>query len=625
MNKSSRGLLAAALLALLVSGCAGPSMMSTERSPQALLNQAEQQAPGQAADSRLEAATILARRGEAAKAKEVATQLDDTALSAERRQEWALLLSRLGLEAEDAWSVIQATDLLEEGAQLDQDAANNLLYRRGLALGMLGEPLAATQAMLKAQAATGSDIPNDAIWKQLNRLSAQDLMTLRGNADQLTQGWLSLLELQRQSGGDIDRLLDRLANWREANGSHPAARKPPAELLALRELRGTQVERIAILLPESGPLASVAGRIRHGIETRHDQAAQQGAATPTLDFIDSSQKDLDTLYAEATMRGAQVVIGPLAKSKVEALEKRQRLPLPTLALNYGTAERNAAENLFQYGLSVEDEARQVAIRAARDGHRRAAAMVPNNDWGRRVGSAFRESWEAQGGEIGHLMHYDPEALVNNSVKRLLDLSGSVDMMFLLGLPSYARQVPPTLDYQKKPDLPVYTTSQAYEGRPQPRADSDLNGVRFVEIPWLIPDAAVGGVEALPFYASYRTLSEEADDPGLLKLMAMGVDAYELGVRLPQFQAISGSELVGATGTLRAAGDGRIQRQLPWAEFIDGLPQPPLEPAGQGVIGSDSAKGAQAGQTNAQGNAGTSDGELANGGLGDGDLNDGDLR
>lgn len=587
MNTSFRGWLAVALLTLLISGCAGPSLMSTERSPDTLLTQAEQQAPGQAAESRLEAASILARRGDAAKAKEIATQLDDTALNAERRQEWALLLSRLGLEADDAPSVIKATDLLEDGAKLDNDAANNLLYRRGLALGMLGEPLASTQAMLTAQAATGSDIPNDAIWKQLNRLSAQELMTLRSDANNLTSGWLSLLELQRQSSGDIDRLLGKLSTWRDANPAHPAARKPPSELLALRELRGTRVERIAILLPESGPLASVAGRIRQGIEARHNHAGRQGVASPALDFIDSSQKDLDALYAEASMRGAQVVIGPLAKRKVEELEQRQRLPLPTLALNYGTAERNVAENLFQYGLSVEDEARQVAIRAARDGHRRAAGMVPNNDWGRRVGTSFQETWEDQGGEIGHMMQYDPEALVNNSVKRLLNLSGQVDMLFLLGLPSYARQIPPTLEYQKRPDLPVYTTSQAYEGQPQPRADSDLNGVRFVEIPWLIPDAAVGGVEALPFYASYRTLSAEADDPGLLKLMAMGVDAYELGVRLPQLQAIGGSELFGATGTLRAANDGRIQRQLPWAEFIDGRPQPPLEAGGERSIDADS--------------------------------------
>jgi len=61
-------------------------------------------------------------------------------------------------------------------------------------------------------------------------------------------------------------------------------------------------------------------------------------------------------------------------------------------------------------------------------------------------------------------------------------------------------------------------------------------------------------------------------------MAMGVDAYELARRLPQLQAISGSELFGATGTLSAGKDGRIKRRLPWARFVNGVPQPVLVPS-----------------------------------------------
>jgi len=158
------------------------------------------------------------------------------------------------------------------------------------------------------------------------------------------------------------------------------------------------------------------------------------------------------------------------------------------------------------------------------------------------------------------------------------------MLFLLALPEYARQVPPTLDYYYSGDLPIYATSHLFEGRPQPRLDHDLDDVLFVDIPWQIPDAAVGGVEALPYLDSYRRLREESD-PAMFRLMAMGVDAYELARRLPQLQAISGSELFGATGTLSPAEDGRIQRRLPWARFVNGVPQPVLTP---GVFGDDRA-------------------------------------
>jgi hypothetical protein len=56
-----------------------------------------------------------------------------------------------------------------------------------------------------------------------------------------------------------------------------------------------------------------------------------------------------------------------------------------------------------------------------------------------------------------------------------------------------------------------------------------------------------------------------------------VDAYELARRLPQLQALPNSEMFGATGTLRPGDDGRILRQLPWARFVNGVPQPILIP------------------------------------------------
>ena len=106
--------------------------------------------------------------------------------------------------------------------------------------------------------------------------------------------------------------------------------------------------------------------------------------------------------------------------------------------------------------------------------------------------------------------------------------------------------------------------------------------QFLDIPWQIPEAAVGGEDALPFTESYRLLREESD-PNLFRLNAMGVDAFELARRLPEFQLVSGSELYGATGTLRAGQDGRIQRLLPWARFVNGVPQPVLAP---GVFGDE---------------------------------------
>ncbi|MBA2778772.1 penicillin-binding protein activator [Billgrantia kenyensis] len=573
MLKMSRGLLATVLLALLVAGCAPPGIV--ERAPvddpDQLLQQAQQQEPEQAALSRLEAADILARQGQRTQALEIASEIDDTLLPAEYRLHWAMLLSELGEELEEPWAVIQAGQLLDE-VELPRDAGLILRERMGRALAAVDEHRAASAMLMYVQARTERDALNDTIWHSLSRLDGSELASLREGADELTVGWLELALLVRESDADIERLLSNLETWRERNARHPAARNVPSELMALRDLRGREVRHIAVFLPESGSLSSVAESIRAGMQMHHMQSAERNGGL-RLSFLDASHGDLEALYAEARDIGAQVVIGPLDKDQVTELENRDRVPLPTLALNYGYGTSNQALGLFQYGLSAEDEARQVARRAREDGHRRSALLVPDNEWGTRVGRAFAEEWRRLDGTITNAVAYDPRGSATESTRRALS-GGRPDMLFLLALPSYARQVPPNLDYIDAADLPIYATSHLYEGRPQPLLDHDLDDVNFIDIPWQIPDAAVGGVEALPYLASFQELREDAD-PATFRLMAMGVDAYELARRLPQFQLLPESELFGATGLLVPARDGRIERRLPWARFERGVPRPIL--------------------------------------------------
>ncbi|MFB9147885.1 penicillin-binding protein activator [Halomonas alkalicola] len=579
MRIPTRGLLATALLALLLAGCAtAPGIVDrvTEDDPARLLEQAGQQEPAQAARSRLEAADILARQGERTQALRVASDIDDSLLEGPQRARWALLLADLGEALGEPQAVIQATRDLDELA-LEPAQSRALRERMGLALLAEDEPAGAARALLRVQAETDDVALNDPIWEALIRMDHQAISVLARDEDALTRGWLELTELYRASGGDIERFLGRLEEWRSRNGRHPAARQLPADLAALGELRGLEVRHIAVLLPESGPLARPAAAIAEGMRTQH----RNSGGDVRLSFIDAASGDLESLYREAESRGAQVVIGPLDKDQVSQLEARDRVPLLTLALNYGHAERNRADGLFQYGLSAEDEARQAALRTWRDGHRRAALLVPDNDWGRRVGEAFWNEWQALGGEVTNAVRYNPGAPATESTRRAIS-NPRPDALFLLGLPDYARQVPPTLDYFNASQLPVYATSHLFEGRINPRLDNDLNDVQFLDIPWQIPEAAVGGVEVLPFLDSYRSLREESD-PTVFRLQAMGVDAFELARRLPQLQAIPGSEVQGATGTLRPGSDGRIERQLPWARFVNGVPQPILIP---GIFGDE---------------------------------------
>jgi len=582
MRIPTRGLLATALCAMLLAGCAAPTAIVdrvADDDPARLLEQAGQQEPAQAARTRLEAADILARQGEHTQALEIAAEIDDGLLPPDTRARWALLLADLGETLGEPWAIIQATQELD-ALPLTPGQSLALREQMGLALLEVDEPEAAAEALLAVQTNRDDEALNDPIWRAVSRMDGQALAALgRGTGDP-TRGWVELAELYRSSGGDLERLLERLDAWRERNARHPAARRLPADLVALGELRGLEVRHIGVMLPESGPLAGPAEAIIEGMRTQHRSAG----GSVQLSFLDASRGDLDALYQEARNRGVQVMVGPLDKEQVTRLEQQERVPLPTLALNYGHGQRNAAEGLFQYGLSAEDEARQAAARAWRDGHRRIGVLVPDNDWGRRVGEAFWDEWQARGGEVTNAVRYNPGASATESTRRAVS-NPRPDALFLLALPDYARQVPPTLDYYGAGNLPVYATSHLFEGRLNPRLDHDLDDVQFLDIPWQIPDAAVGGVEVLPFLDSYRALREESD-PRLFRLHAMGVDAFELARRLPQLQAVQGSELRGATGTLRPGSDGRIQRQLPWARFVNGVPQPVLIP---GIFGDDRAR------------------------------------
>lgn len=576
MRTSFTRLAGAAMVALTLAGCAGTSGIVDRfggQSPNDLLTQAQQQQGSEAAATRLQAAELFQRQGDNTRALDIANTLDRSVLSNDQQLRWALLTSRTALELQDSQTVLAATGILDSAAALPDNEKNILLERRGLALAMNDQPFEAAQTLISLQQRTDDTQLNDTIWRQLNRLDPGQLDQLAGQST-MAADWVELAQLQRQQGANIGALTDAISRWQSTHSGHPASRRLPTDLGTLNELRDQEIRKIAVFLPQSGPLESIATAIREGIETRADDVRSQGDQAPELVFYDTTGQDMESLYARATMEGAQAVLGPLSKEQVSQLETRDGVTLPTLALNYGTHDHNNARNLFQYGLSAEDEARQAAQRGQLDGHHRAGVMVPDNEWGSRVLSAFQKQWQQEGGDLVSVQNYDPSTSATSAVKSVLNGGrGRPDMLFLLALPGYARQIPPTLDYYNAQDLPIYATSHAYEGSPQPRLDHDLDDVMFVDIPWLIPEAAAGGSDALPFESTRQRLIQD-DQPALIKLHAMGVDAFELARRLPVMSAIGGFELYGATGRLAPGQDGRIVRTLPWAVFHNGQPALP---------------------------------------------------
>jgi outer membrane PBP1 activator LpoA protein len=84
------------------------------------------------------------------------------------------------------------------------------------------------------------------------------------------------------------------------------------------------------------------------------------------------------------------------------------------------------------------------------------------------------------------------------------------------------------------------------------------------MPWILTPERVSMRQVIARHFA-ETLREQS------RLLAFGVDAYELVSRLAglQMDAVRGYE--GVTGTLRLDGAGRIQRNLVWGRFSAGVP------------------------------------------------------
>ena len=292
-------------------------------------------------------------------------------------------------------------------------------------------------------------------------------------------------------------------------------------------------------------------------------------------FYDSSRlTSLDDFYRKAQADGVQLVVGPLEKPLVKQLNARAQLPITTLALNYSEGAQGPAQ-LFQFGLAAEDEAREVARRARADGLTRAGAMVPQGEWGNRVLNAFRQEWEANGGTLVGVEHIDKPVTLAQQVADLVQLrkggnssepSRRQDMqfIFLAATPQQAQQIKPTLNYQYAGDLPVYATSHVFSASGDQNQYNDMNGIRFCETPWLLNPSN-------PLRQQVSAQWPQANG-SLGRLYAMGVDAYRLTPSLGQLKALPDSRIDGLSGSLSMSQSQRIERQLPWAEFVNGQVQ-----------------------------------------------------
>ncbi len=431
------------------------------------------------------------------------------------------------------------------------------------------------------------------IWDALNSLTDGELQSVRTAPppDPLS-GWMELVELSRLYLQQPDTLADVIPHWQQRYPGHPAGQLFLGRLLETLRAAGQTPEHIAILLPLTGKLASAAQAVRDGIMAAYYDTPDSNRR-PALRIYDSGATADNALaaYQLAVSNGANFVIGPLLKESVEALAQLHPLPVPVLGLNQLENPGLANPALFQFGLAPEDEAREAARLAWRNGLSRGIALLPDTDWGERVYAAFAAEWQSLGGQLLEAQRYDDSQTDHNqAISSVLNLDSSkarhrqlanvlgtrlmfeprrrqdVDFVFLVASPRQARLIRPQLSFYRASSLPVYATSRVFTGNPDRSRDSDMNGIVFCDMPWTLEKRE-----------NWVHLQQSISDfwPGssqrYARLYALGIDAYRVIPYLARTDNSLFGSYHGVSGNLTLGQQGKINRTLRCARFQNGLP------------------------------------------------------
>lgn len=432
---------------------------------------------------------------------------------------------------------------------------------------------------------------NQKIWAALSSLTStqleNQLHNQRGN-NATINGWLDLAKVMRAGQNNISMLENSLLDWGTRHPAHPANEGFLVDLMSIYQTEAASQKHIAVILPMQGDLASVTDSIKNGILSAY-YSDTNTATRPIIRFYDSSDESqtFHQLYQLAIDNGATNIIGPLDKIVINQLAQQQALDVPVLTLNYAENALNSTDNLFQFGLSPEDEARQVAELAIKQNKKRAAIFFPDSEWGKRLSRAFQQHYTQLGGRVVAMTDYatdtndfsrpiralfnlDQSSIRHRKVENIISKRAvsiayrrqDIDMIFLVATPRSARSIMPAFRFHHASDLPVYSTSHVYSGIVNRELDRDLNNVVFCDLPWILQNTS-------PLQQTFSQNWPQQEN--FTRLFALGIDAYHLINNLDYLKNKDFASYEGQTGKIRLDENNRITRTLLWAKFERGRP------------------------------------------------------
>ncbi|MDH3514092.1 MAG: penicillin-binding protein activator, partial [Gammaproteobacteria bacterium] len=409
------------------------------------------------------------------------------------------------------------------------------------------------------------------LWKILVSMPRSKLATeLNMARDRVLSGWIELALIAVENAGQPARINAAVEQWKINHPGHPAGETVLGALISQAPGMIGRVDRIALLLPLTSGYAIAAQAVRDGFLAM--DAAITDPDKPSIRVYDTGPDPARApeIYEQAVNDGAQFIVGPLGRDAADTIMRRASIKVPTLMLNQIDDEPGSTSKyLFQFGLPPEQEARQVAERAYLDGHRLAAVLYPQNQWGERMMTSWSKHWQRLGGVVIATQPYREEDVdFSEPIMNLLNINQSearkaiienmtgqklrfdararqdIDFIFLASDAKHGRLIKPQLNFYHAARVPVYSTSHIFTGAGDAIRDIDLDGIQFGDMPWML--VGDGKIQEL-------RKSLQRDWPyvhtDLDRLYALGVDSYAVIPHLNRISMNTGARFNGVTSGL----------------------------------------------------------------------------
>ena len=439
---------------------------------------------------------------------------------------------------------------------------------------------------------TEIDQNHSALWDIFETMPQNELEELRLVAPASLTSWFELASIAKGYQYEPTKLKNAIDGWIQRYPGHPAFSSIAPRLISRSSEFVQRPAKIGLLLPLSGKFEKSSTAIRDGFLAAWYQDYQKDSE---IKIYDANSLNIKEVYQQAIDDGVEFIVGPLEKEAVSQLAELGELPIQVLALNRQDMDNIESMNpkLIQFALSPEDEAVQVAENAMSDGHRLALVITPDIPWGNRIADAFKKRWLELGGGILEQGYFETNSKdYGTPVKRLLNIDSSekrgkelrsrlglkihnverrredVDFIFTAAVPNDARQLFPQFRFHRGGDIPVYSTSHIFSGIEDSARDNDLNGVMFIDMPWLIDTT-----RQLSLIQDSLNRNWAQEKSQFRRLYALGVDAYRLIPEMGRLKAEKNTYLSGETGDLTINDMNIVKRKLRRAHFVDGKPIP----------------------------------------------------